>query len=1605
MKRRAISIIIVLALCLSLCPTRALAAAAGPTFTINVYSDEERKATYIVSQAIEFALNGSRYTYSDAAVIRVESAGSLYLLKTGGTIASGNGAGVEVAGGSLYVEDPDITVSGTTCGLDISSGSTVRLSGGTFSGGDQAIQAGDYGALLADGYAFFDDNGPVPLDDVAGKTSVTVKLCTDHVYAYTDSSGAPMNCWAHSWRCLACGAESSEPEMCSFDFGTGDVAQCVCGHTIRITMDEDSLVYDGTSKPASGDLLVVLDDTGLTEGTDYDLTVEPSPCINAGEFTVTITGRTYSGTFTKTYRVDKDTPEITWNPADGLVFDYEADETALLSKVEAALLQCIDMEVNAAGEVPALKGSLEFSYRAFRQAGGGEDETGTRAAADAGFTGGLPTNAGIYEIKAALPVQTNYEAAETEHYLKLTINKIDPIKNDDVPVAAKPTYNGSAQRLVTGGTVWDGAVILFATSDADDAEWSETIPTGIDAGEYTVWYKVEETDNYNSVEKTQVENVIIKRKAITPTVELEYYTCGYNGEYKQPKVTVMDGDTVLPKSEYKVAYENNRSAGTARVIVTDVDAGTDTGTGNYDIARVEVEFEITAQDQETLTITNKPNIVTYGDVFTLETSGGSGNGAVTWTITAGENTVATVDSASGQITVKDIGTATVKATKDGAGDHEDATAEWSFTVVPKQVTATVTAGSRTYKSGDATATVKAEVKNGLLSGDTITIDGLEGTFSDDNAGTGKTVTVDISKAVVTGDGELPGGPGTHKYIVTIPNTPVTADITPKEVTPVVALQLSNAGYVYDGGEKKPAVTVTYVETAQGGAEVPIPSTEYTVAYSNHVNAGEDTAVVTVAAKAGGNYTFANGPVEKTFSISKANAELTSAPQANDLTYNGNLQNLVTEGRAVGGTVWYSLTGAADSYGPTIPQGDDAKAYTVYYMVKGDSNHNDIDATVSPVALIIKPKTVTNPVIELGTYDDEYDGEEKEPEVIRVRDGGTVIWEKGETAESSSADSVFTITYSSNVNAGTATVRVVSKSSAGNYIVDGSATFEITKADVDEAEVVAPTEKADLTYNGSAQELINKGSSPDGRMVYALDNINGNYSEAVPTATAVGDYAVYYKVLGDSNHNDSVVSESTRVEVSIAKNKVTNPTITLSSDTFRYNGSQQIPTVSVRDDNRLLIAEHEYKVEIKGTGDNNSMVKVDTYTVKITAPDNSNYTFEADTSGVYHNTATYQIVEADQDTISITGMRDKVYYGDTIQLGITGGTGEGTVTWSIAPKASDADEPAGAADAAGTTNEISETGGLLTINEVGGPYVVTATRTAAGGNYSETSATWEFNTRAKPVTAILTGVSKTYDRNTKAEVNAKVDPGDLVSGDRIVIKTLEGQFKDANVGTGKEITITSTALAFDEASSRNWKNYAITYSDTATADIWPKQIDALSVTTDPVLSSAQTYTGRPIEPEVISVTYQDGDGADIPIGSNEYTKAYRDNVNVGTAYVIVTNVEGGNYRFNWSGPFVISEAVPTVVAPTEKTNLTYNGAPQALVNKGSSPDGTMVYRLGTSGDFDEEVPTAIDAGDYTVYYMVEGDSNHSDSAPVPLPQITINKAAVDVSKVVKPTAIE
>ena len=268
--------------------------------------------------------------------------------------------------------------------------------------------------------------------------------------------------------------------------------------------------------------------------------------------------------------------------------------------------------------------------------------------------------------------------------------------------------------------------------------------------------------------------------------------------------------------------------------------------------------------------------------------------------------------------------------------------------------------------------------------------------------------------------------------------------------------------------------------------------------------------------------------------------------------------------------------------------------------------------------------------------------------------------------------------------------------------------------------------------------------------------------------------------------------------------------------------------------------------------------------------------------------------------------------------------------------------------------------------------------------------------------------KTYDGTTNADISSVTFEGS-VTLQKDKDYTVTASFDDASVGSGKNVTATVTLMG------QAAKNYALEQSSSATTGSIIKAAapDFVKETALTIVNGHEkTYTVTlPALPkletpkEYGAPTYELGEiklndgyytsGAKVENG--ELTLPIQKNDvettgSVGTVTVVIksTNYEDITLTVNVNAT---NKLVPTVTAPTANT-LTYNGAEQALVTAGKTTGGTMLYRLGDS-EWSEQIPTAKNAGEYTVWYKVQGNAEYADVAEQNV-TVTVAKKSVTVT---------
>lgn len=808
------------------------------------------------------------------------------------------------------------------------------------------------------------------------------------------------------------------------------------------------------------------------------------------------------------------------------------------------------------------------------------------------------------------------------------------------------------------------------------------------------------------------------------------------------------------------------------------------------------------------------------------------------------------------------------------------------------------------------------------------------------------------------------GDATHNDIgsETDPACQIVVRISPQNV---VLPTIEVSSITYTGSPLEPTVVVK----AEDG--VILDPSEYNVTYENNTNAGTGTVYITN--KDGGNYTVYNAT--GTFQILKAEPTYT-APTANTLTYNREIQQLITLGSTSDGIMQYGIN--PDNMSPNaIPTGTEAGKYLTYYKVVGDANHNDY----GPIALevTISPKKVDSPEILISPDVYYYDGTAKQP-TVTLRDDGTVI-----------SSTEYTVKYSDNTNAGTATVTIIDNE-GGNYTVSGTAHFSIL---AQTPGVTPPTPISGLIYNTNPQNLILVGTAVGGTMEYSFKP-SSDYSTNIPQGTDAQQYEVFYRVKGDENHADR---EPASVFATISPKTVSSPIISLSSTSFVYDGTEKKPDVTVKD-GETVIPDSEYTVEYS----NNT--NVGTAMVVIMDKSGGNY--------IVNGSTTFMIVAAGAGVTPPTAKTDLVYNGTAQQLIVAGSVEGGTMEYSLdrnsysieIPTGIDAKEYKVYYRVKGDSNHADETDVSVSVTispktlskpdiilnpttftfdgsektptvtvkdgEITVPateYTVsysdnknvgTATVTLTdndGGNYN-VSGTANFSIVGAVAGVTLPTAITGLVYNTKAQ--ELVIAGSAVGG--TMQYSLDNKTYSTKVPTGTnadQYTVYCRVVGDDNHVSMDPVSLIVTIS--------PKALSSPTIILTPSLA---VYDGKEQKPEVVVK-----DGEDL-VPASEYTVTYSDNIEVGTARVTLTDNSGGNYTVSAMVTFMIYDPSTGFIAPVAISGLVYNGKAQNLVVAGTGVGGTLQYSL-DGKNYSPLIPTATDAGTYKVYYKVVTNNGMGD----------------------------
>lgn len=453
----------------------------------------------------------------------------------------------------------------------------------------------------------------------------------------------------------------------------------------------------------------------------------------------------------------------------------------------------------------------------------------------------------------------------------------------------------------------------------------------------------------------------------------------YTGKAQTQSITVKYRNKTLKNGkDYTVSYQNNINAGTAYVIIK--------GKGSYS-GTVKRSFTI------------KPAIIYKQCTFYKIASQYYTGSQIKPVPKIKNGTTALKNGTDFTLTYQNnVNKGTAKVYIKGKGNYSGS-CSLTFSITARPVsTLKITVPSVTYNGKAQKPAVTVKYNNYKFK------NGTDYTLSYKNNTKIGTATV-----TVKGKGKLSG------------TKSVTFKINAKPIKNAVITY--NNSLTYNGSTLSPAVTVKY-----GNATLK-KNTDYTVAYSNNVNAG--TGTITITGK--GIY---GGSVKKTFTIKKLGISATAVSGTGNKVYTGSVIKPVPAVK-VGGRTLKNGTDFTVSYKNNTEPG------TATLKVTGKGNYSgSVSKTFKITARAINDVEVTVP-------DTVFTGEQVRPDIVVSYGNYQFI-----------NNSDYTLSFKDNVNIGTASVVVTGKNHlSGSRTV----TFPIEKADISSTEIAVK----DATFTGSA----------------------------------------------------------------------------------------------------------------------------------------------------------------------------------------------------------------------------------------------------------------------------------------------------------------------------------------------------------------------------------------------------------------------------------------------------------------------------------------------------------------------------------------------------------
>lgn len=1074
------------------------------------------------------------------------------------------------------------------------------------------------------------------------------------------------------------------------------------------------------------------------------------------------------------------------------------------------------------------------------------------------------------------------------------------LADNDVALAIEGVTDGSYQAAYAGSAIEPEVTLTYNNTELDSVDY--VVNYGVDhtnIGIVNVTVTAQANSNFTGT-KTIQNTVAARFEIVSASIgnggsspadgfkmeAIEPQPLGSNGTATPTPKLYHNGVALVAGFDYTYSYEKNNAIGTdATVILTGI--GNYTGSvrqkfeicGSIEGATVEVTEEIWYKDYVTANGGTAPDEITFDDAIKVTVNGVDLTEGTDYEISYANNTW--------------VGMATV--TVKGKGAY----AGLVKTEVPIRADlseATVTVGEQKYTGSPVKAVPIVEYYGKAL---------IEGTHFIIHTYSNNTSLTDKASVTIIGN-EKNGFYGTRTE-----NFSITADAEALTVSGVAE------SYMYRGAAIEPSVTVKL------GSKT-LSASDYEVTYGTNTNVGMGTIVV----KGKGSY---DGFAAKSILFDIV------AQDINSLTVLDGKSNVFADREYTGkailpevglttkvGTTTYTMP--ASDYTVTAKT-DNVSVGTVTLEVTGTGNvtgSREITFNIVPKSLS-KPTSGTDTIAVQVTQDTyTYDGTAKTPGVIVTYQYGTET--EVRTLEQ---DKDYTISYSNNVAAGTASVTV---SGIGNYAGSRTANFTIGAQDMSAAMVTLP--------NGTIYPYMGATVGVEPEVVVTLKGAtltkDKDYTLAYQNNKACGTALV--TVTGKGDFNGSVTANFTIEAHSLNAADI----VVASIPNQAYTGSPIVPDVKITCGTYQLVKGVDFElsgianteigqaaVTIKGiNGFKDSRMEDFVIASSIEQAevsglkDSYEYTgqpFTAEKLGITEVRIGDTILSTSDYTIGFADGYDGTSAGKQIILLIGTGNYGGSIAYeiTITPKnITDADVVMmGFMDsltyAENLTQNITLIWGTITLQK-GTDYEVEC-------NPSETAGVYQMTVAGKGNYTGTIQRSFNVEQTNMADAEvADMSSNYTYTGNAIEPKPIV-KLAGAELKEGKDYTLTYL-------NNVNVGVATIRITSTGTYYVGEKEVTftilrrSINHATFGEIDT-QVYIGKDIKPEVTVK-----DNGKTLVENTDYTLMYKNNLKTGTASVVVAGK--GNYTSTKTIPFAIRpcnvETITTTGASSTTVSLSWKG---------------------------------------------------------------------------------